>query len=696
MTGFSKRSALPPVVSAFFLLILLCVGAPLLGASPDGTSPDAPPQDTQAPSLPAAAKSAETSTRPARGYQPRPCGFDMNRNGRIGEPTDCLVCNGVNANNPGTLDPDFDGVDEDIIYVDCDAGTNFTNCGPPGAPCRTIQYAWDTRGDGPGDGAEDIICFRGTCNNVEFYSPSNSGVANTYRVTRSGSQSRDWRYPRNPTMLVGWDSDGDREYPPEDTDDVAVLDGAGLDRAFYLDSDTDYLEMAHFTVRNYGRYTPGADDTGFVRFGPTSGIQEFQYFHDLHLLHINMDRETTSRVAMISLFPTNSRPQWIQFSNLYAPNNGQWFARGAGYDEAPDFGPLRFTNITRTSHSCDFSSCGDSAGSTLFKMWGYLTGVEILDSVWDANPRAWEPKVAGGPSGSSFVTAAHCSQDWMIRNNEIIDFKKALIVQGYARGFCNAPWARPTDEIHFDGNIVWNTYEPWRTGDHAIRIEDGGNQAGEVVGNVYITNNFVSSSTGLEAAVWIDPGHDSIPPTGTITVANNTLYGNINRYATIVIGNVEGSDHVFPHQNIRLENNIMGGFIATNSGDRDINVWTTYNPSGLVSDRNVFGPEGQYRWNDGGRLNLPGWRTQSGQDLTSLTCEPAFVDSAAGDFHLTAADTCAFNRGLDALPWLLHDLDGQPRTDRGRTDIGADELSEGLFSSGFECGDTSEWSQASP
>ncbi len=653
-----------------------------------------PPLEAQSPSAELSdlleAHKAQNPNRPARGYQPRACGFDMNRNGIFGEAEDCTVCDGI------TTDPDSDGVDEDLFYVDCNNGTDSQNCGTPGNPCRTIQWAWDNRGDGPVGDIEDIICFRGSCTTVEFYSPNNSGVIGHYTVPASGSQARDWRYPRNPTMLVGWDSDGDGEYPPEDRDDEAVLDGSGLERAFRLDSDTDYLEMGHFSVKNYGRFTPGADDTGFLRFGPSFDQQEYQYFHDLELLQINMDRETTSRVAMISFFPTNSTPQWIQFANWYAPDNGQWFARGSGYDNPPDFGPFRFINITRTSHSCDFSDCGTSAGSTLFKLWGYMSGVEILDSIWDANPRAWEPKVQGGPSGSTFATAAHCSQDWMIRNNEVIDFKTALIVQGYADGFCNFPAARPTDGIYFDGNVVRNTFEPWRYGDHGIRIEDGGTRVGEMVGDVFITNNFLSSSTGWEMAIWANPGHDSIPPTGTITIANNTLYGNVNRYGAIVIGNVEGPERIFPHQNYVIENNILGGFISTDNGEKDLNIHTTIGPSNLRSERNVFGPDGQFVWNGGPRTGLGVWRSLTGGDSTSLLCEPAFADKSQGNFHLTGADSCARNRGLNPLAWLNLDLDGEPRQALGATDIGADELQNELFANGFEAGNTDLWTSAVP
>ncbi len=61
---------------------------------------------------------------------------------------------------------------EDLIYVDCDGGSNFNYCGPPGfRPCATIEYAWDTVADGPDDGAEDIVCFTGTCRPAQFSFP---------------------------------------------------------------------------------------------------------------------------------------------------------------------------------------------------------------------------------------------------------------------------------------------------------------------------------------------------------------------------------------------------------------------------------------------------------------------------------------------------------------------------------------------
>ena len=90
-----------------------------------------------------------------KGYKGRPCGLDMNRNGAVGEAADRLVSDGK------TRDPDGDGVDEDIFYVDSERGSDETGSGSPARPFKTVQKALDAA-DGPRDGAEEIICISGT------------------------------------------------------------------------------------------------------------------------------------------------------------------------------------------------------------------------------------------------------------------------------------------------------------------------------------------------------------------------------------------------------------------------------------------------------------------------------------------------------------------------------------------------------
>ncbi|NJL29799.1 MAG: M24 family metallopeptidase, partial [Thermoanaerobaculia bacterium] len=626
---------------------------------------------------------------PQRGYQPRACGFDMNRNGIRGEAeTDCNVCDGT------TADPDGDLTNEDLIYVNCGTGTDTATCGSPANPCRTIRHAWMVRANGAGeDGIEDIVCFTGVCTTEEAIGPRFVGsifFPPTYSVPASGSEAIDWLYPKNPTMLVGWDTDNDGRYPPVDTDDIAVLDGsAGLQRAFEIDSG-GYLEMAHFTVRNYGRFTTNSQ-TGFLRF-ERSIATDFTYIHDLRLEGINQDRAATTGVVTFNFFSGTAPTRWVQFSNILASNNGGWFGRGESSPSAPDAGPVRWQNVTRTLHGCDVAACGSSnASAPGFRLWGAISGIEILDSVWDANLAAWQPNTMGGPTGARFVSAAQCSRNWTIRNNFILDHKLTLEVQGYSEGFCDGAGARPVDNVVFDANEVRNTYEPWIGGDQGVQILEGGAVEGEVVGRVEITNNFFSSTAGWEAAVWVRSGHLTLPTPTSILIANNTMYGDINRYGAIVIGNVAGADYPFVPQNVEIKNNLIGGLDSD-----DFNVVTTYAPSSWSANNNVFDPVASFKWVSGTQPTLANWRTASGGDAASRTCFPALVHSPSGNFHLSVSDTCAVDHGIALGVGTPIDIDNEVRGEAGAWDVGADERGPLIFVDGFESGGTGAWTTTVP
>ncbi len=631
------------------------------------------------------------ATAQERGYTARACGFDMNRNGIVGEPEDCNVCDGT------TTDPDGDGKAEDLLYIDANAGSDTEGNGTPQNPYRTIQPAGNVA-DGPGDGAEDILCFRGTATTEQYITPGVAGVAGTYTVPKSGSQARDWLYPRNPTMLVGWDSDDDGAYPPFDPDDKAVLDGTGdgaengLERVFALNAGNDYLEIAHLEMHNYGRYSPGAL-SGFVVHGPRGDGLDYVYYHDLELYGINMERlNDGGRKFAISLF--SSGLHWTNFTNLLFEDDGGWFVRGSGPDSGPDEGPIRWQNITRTAHGCDFSVCGADSGWPGFKVWGYISGLEILDSVWDGNVDNWQPDPNGG-HGTPFLVTGQCSQDWTVRNNEIIDASLVLNVQPTSDGFCDDANARPVDRVVFDRNIARNTYPKWGAGNIGIqfsrsKLKDGeGDVAGETIGSVTITNNFLST-TGApwEACVWVFAGNDAAPPPGEVVVANNTCVGEIRRRGAISIGAVDkGRHYEFMQHNLVIKNNVVVGV-----GEGERNVQATYAPANLEMDANVFDPAGTFQWVESVEIDLAGWRQRSGADQTSRSCLPSFVDSAEGDFHLQATDACARGYGQDLSSILSVDIDGEPRPAGQKWEIGADQLPP-LFADGFESGDTSAWSE---
>lgn len=561
-----------------------------------------------------------------RGYQPRACGFDLDDDGAVGEPhDDCRICNGREN------DPDGDGVIEDLIYVDCAQGIDGPSCGSPQTPCATIAWAWGQIADGPGDGAEDVVCFRGTCRE-QAIRPATSGLEGTREIEATGSAARSWRYPTNPTLLAGWDHDGDGSYPPADPDDVAVIEGMGLTRAFRLEAGSSRLEMAHFTVRDFGRGTT-ATDTGFIRFGPAGRDLDDLYFHDLVLAGINQERKPGSAVSAINLFTGGARLHWLLFENLLVTDNGGWFARGAGphggptlhpgphaamneeeddettevgsevaplpppspppapFIAEPDVGPWRWRHVTRTAHGCNFADCGKGAASTAFKLWGYVTGIEILDSVWDANVAHWQPTAIGGPLGASFVYAAQCAQGWTIRNNLVIDHKSALRVDGFSPKYCTGPAARPAERIVFDHNEVRNAYEPWALGDIPIRLAYGGDDPGEVIGDVTITHNVFSTTTGWETCFWLQGGHETLPPAGQITFSDNVCRGMPNRFAAVSIGNVQGKEARYPHQRVIFERNVLAGV-----GHGRLNLLATYAPEQWRADGNVYDPDAGFRW----------------------------------------------------------------------------------------------------
>ena len=620
---------------------------------------------------------AAVAAAPPRGYQPRACGFDLDDDGVIGEPLDdCRICDGA------TADPDGDGVAEDLIYVDCQSGADTGSCGAPNDPCRSITHAWTVRADGPGDGAEDVICFRGVCAESGIV-PAHGGVGGVRVSPASGSQARNWRYPADPTMLVGWDADGDGIYPPEDGDDQAVLSGWGLDRAFYIDRQSDFLEMAHFRVAGYGTNT-GALQTGFLRFGPRSGTLVHLHFHDLELHAINRARTTppsqASSVIVFNLFSGNTRPRWVSFENLLVTENGAWFARGEAVPQSgplAEIGPYRFQHVTRTARGCNFSQCGDAAATTGFRLWGYMTGIEVIDSVWDANVAAWEPKPEGGPIGARLMSIAQCSRDWDVRNNEIIDHKVAIDVQGFSDGFCDDGDARPVEDVWIDANVIRNDYAPWRFGDVAVQLIAGGDSAGEWIGDVRITNNLCPTSTGWEAAIWMRHGHQNQPVDGEIAIVNNTFRSDVNRHGAIVLGDVEGSDFPRLPRNVRLDNNLILGLDAA-----DRAILTTYQPPGFTAATNVYGIDATWEWGGIFVGTLGGWQGLTGTDAGSRVCSPTLLDVV----HLSGLDACARDQGSDRIDYLGTDLDFEPRNVGGAWDVGADEAPFVVWTADFEDG----------
>ena len=581
-----------------------------------------------------------------RGYQSRPVGLDMNDNGIIGEAADALVCDGTSGTGISVEDVDGDGVGEEQIYVDCDSGTDSSTCGGPSNPCRTITYAWSQRADGPGDGAEDIVCFTGTCTPNNAIRPGRSGVAGYSVSTASGSEERDWRYPTDPSMLVGWDRDNDDRYPPFDSDDNSVLDDADNELAF-LSSENDYIELAHFEARDFG-----GNNSGFWSCTSTNGSDVlYHYYHDIELQNINRGVAADSGVIAFSFFCSDQVISWLSIENILMNDFGGYGFRGdLGRPPSPESGPFRFQNITGRAHGHPT----DSDGVSGWKLWGLISDVEILDNEFYSDPSEY---LTTSNNVQFWAAVAQCSQDFTIRNNYAENFFNTIIIQPDAGS--SACQSRPLENIVFDRNEIVLAQDQHYWYPSFARIEGGSGSA--YPGTISFTNNVFSSSHSNTTHIGIDWQGGTVG-NPVATWANNTFF--FQTPDTLPFKISSGSTNSW-----RFYNNVFTGA----SGGVDVR----FSPSDWQADNNVYHSSSTWNWGSNWTTSLATWRSWSGGDGSAASCNTALINPPA-DNHLSGSDTCAVGSAVDlssSIPDTQYDIDGDFRS--GLWDSGADQLQSG-------------------
>ena len=578
---------------------------------------------------------------PSRGYKARACGFDMNRNGIIGEPADATVGDG------NTTDPDGDGTDEDLIYVDATDGNDATGDGSAGNPYKTVQYAMN-QADGPGDGAEDIVCIAGVFQ--ETLTLTQGGVAGYYTMDN-------FQFPNNPFMLIGWDTDKDGEYPPYDADDTAVLDGnvgaTFLGLAITNDPAGDsYVEIAHLAIRYYGFDTLG-DNTprGAMKMAPHNvGTVSHIYFHDVDMKSINDGIKTDGYSIIWSLWCGNTPLKHLAMINNRIDGMSCYNCRGAPHNGS---GFYRLQNNTYIYTLGEYKETGALELGNLWRVWGEHGNVEFLNNLvygatTDSNGLSY--------GGSSF-SVRNCVRNYIIRNNELIDCKGGLNVDAYTDGACDT---RSVDNIVFDRNIIRNTYTGWTTGSLTLlSVDEGGTLATETAEDVTFTNNFVSvlSTTLSTRGFWCQLGNNGGPQVGVVTFAGNTIYGPGG--GSDFTGMDIYSTRIYPQQDFIIKNNIVA-----NVGSDSLNMRVGHDPNGWIANGNIYDDDGNFNWNPSlsTTLTFAEWQTTTGQDGSSRTGDPVFVDDANGDFHIDPNDTLVEGAGVDITDITTIDIDGEERT----------------------------------
>ena len=570
---------------------------------------------------------------PSRGYSARACGFDMNRNGVIGEPADATVGDG------STTDPDGDSTDEDLIYVDATDGNDTTGDGSPSNPYKTVQYALD-QADGPGDGAEDIVCIAGVFN--EELTLTQSGVTGYY--TRDNFQ-----FPDNPFMLIGWDTDADGEYPPYDADDTAVLDGnVGPNLQLAINNQTNqksYLEIAHLSIDYYGRDSVGDKATqGAMRVAGSDSSVSHIYFHDVEMKSINDGVITDGYMAVWSMWGGTPR-YYLAFVNNLLDGTSNYCFRGA-----PTGSNWRVQNLTMNYTFGYYKSGGTLNLGTGWKVWGEHSEVEFLNNIY--NGLAPLPGTIGGTG----IGVRPCVRNYTIRNCEFYDLRTAIGVDGLSSGGCHA---RRNDDIFIDRNYIRTTSTDFPTtsygGPQGIHIKDGG-LLNETTEDVTITNNFFSSTRENARAIRSDASNTEGDQPGVITIAGNTMYGpgSGSDYCGLFIGY---GTNPYKQNDYVIKNNIIA-----NTGSNNKNVRVINEPNRWVANGNIYDPVGLYVWDSSEITTFADWQTATGQDANSKTDTPIFVDASNGDLHLDPSDNTAEGAGVDITSITTVDFDGDARS----------------------------------
>lgn len=520
-----------------------------------------------------------------QGYVSRPAGFDLDRDGVFGEVgVDDQICDGQSGT--GIESETLYGTTYEQIYVDCASGTDNGSCGGPDNPCLTLDYAADTRGDGAGDGNPDAVCFKGTCTPGNDWSFSNEGVASTYTVAQSGNFVRAWSWiPDEPFLLSGWDGDGDGSYPPHDTDDTSVIDGNGSAIVFGFDG--DHIELAHFTVEDYGDSTSG----GFFRNSDGSN----RFVHDVVVDGVNQDQPLNSAVIIFEMW-TSGDGWWIHNSRFL--NVGGYFARGApgntGASPCVDMNPYRFSRLDVTSHG------QDDEGMTFFKVWGCVQGLGIYDSMFDGNGSAWQYGTGNG-EGVVGVLASQCSQDWDVVGNLFRDVTVGVSTQPNDASCTN----RDMDEVRVHANTFDLDADATDAPDGAAAITISGGGA-LTVQNLDVTDNVITSDN-FGACLFYALGKTGSAPTGTVTITGNSCAGdpfwptNDNAMVWLDEGNLE-------HQNWVFESNTFAG-----CGSGELNVDVEFDPgTWICSAASTFDADCNYYWNGSTETTVSGYNADSG------------------------------------------------------------------------------------
>jgi hypothetical protein len=213
-----------------------------------------------------------------------------------------------------------------------------------------------------------------------------------------------------------------------------------------------------------------------------------------------------------------------------------------------------------------------------------------------------------------------------------------------------------------------------------LGIEIGAENSGIVTSGVIVRNNLVFANE--KVGIVFGGFKASVGRVKNSQFLNNTLYRNDT------LGEGVGELWIQYAEDNQVRNNVFYStaqnvLVYSENGNvnntLDYNLWFTEAGAGSAT----------FVWQNTEYTGFAAYRAGSGQDAHSSFGDPSFADAGNGDFHLAEASP-AVNQGDPAfVPGAGEvDLDGGPRVNGARVDVGADEVpvcGDGNVDSGEQC-----------
>ena len=279
-------------------------------------------------------------------------------------------------------------------------------------------------------------------------------------------------------------------------------------------------------------------------------------------------------------------------------------------------------------------------------------------------------------SGPARYTRANRARDGVIADNVI----RNIISRGNPAYYEDGGWCDCADGIYIDGGTDIRV-ERNRVIGNDIGIEVAAENARGSADHVVVADNFITRSgyVGIATGGYCDGAEDcGDVETGRAfdnRFLHNTLYAN-NQFA-------DGSPEILVQYH--ATRTVIQGNVVRAAGTTPALIGTVPRAQNDASssaprlDGNLYFAAGGPARASFGVLGVDytGWQTYrsaTGQDAHSRFADPRLRHPARGDLHLRAGSP-AVDAGLAVSPrWVGHrDIDGQPRVQGARIDIGADE-----------------------